>query len=106
MNKYQGRFKLADFRADAPKLMAAECSGFLVGADPRSERWQPCVRWAKMLRRQDHVITFNYDLVLEDLNSHIGVGDVRPMVVPTPAELVHNRIYSGSSAPSKTKHDE
>ncbi len=49
------------------RLLAAECSAFLVGADVDSEKWAPYRRWADKVERGDVVITFNYDLVPERL---------------------------------------
>lgn len=60
---------IADLRLQALKLAAAEVSGFLEGADPKLERWAPYRAWAESLDHTDTVLTFNYDLVLETLNS-------------------------------------
>ena len=49
------------------RALAAECSRFLIGAEPdESEAWLPYREWAKSLvSGRDTVITFNYDLVIE-----------------------------------------
>jgi hypothetical protein len=57
----------------ARRIMAAECSAFLVDNEPQQEgmmreRWFPYLRWARDLAHSDVVITFNYDLVLDLLN--------------------------------------
>ncbi len=54
----------------ARSMVAAECSAFLVDADPRTERWEPYVRWFQTLGPCDTVITFNYDRVIEKLEAH------------------------------------
>ncbi len=55
--------------AAARRLLAAECCSFLEGVDPDSERWSPYQRWLHevFVWREDTVVTFNYDLVLETL---------------------------------------
>jgi len=53
----------------AKRLVAGTCSAFLAGADPNTERWEPYVKWAKTLGSNDTIITFNYDCVLELLNT-------------------------------------
>jgi SIR2-like protein len=55
-------------RQVAKRLLALECAGFLRGADPTAEVWQPYDRWYDLLEAEDTVITFNYDRVLEMLN--------------------------------------
>jgi hypothetical protein len=54
-------------RAAARRLIAAECSAFLEGADIRREQWDPFRGWAKQLDSNDTIISFNYDRVLEML---------------------------------------
>jgi hypothetical protein len=53
----------------ARRLLAAECSMFLKGANPSTEKWEPYRRWSASLGGDDAVITFNYDLVPEILAS-------------------------------------
>lgn len=62
----------------AKRLVAAECSTFLVGADLKSETWLPYVDWARRLCRrtgeplyESTIITFNYDLIPELLEEKI-----------------------------------
>lgn len=55
----------------ARRLIAAECSMFLMQNAPPLETWQPYMDWATRLRdpeTNDTVITFNYDRVLEKLD--------------------------------------
>jgi hypothetical protein len=56
-----------ELRESARRLIAAECSSFLEGADVRREKWRPFRRWARMLGPNDTVVSFNYDRVLETL---------------------------------------
>jgi hypothetical protein len=59
---------LAAVRGMARRLVAAECSAFLRGTELGLERWGPYQHWAEYLvGERDHVVTFNYDLVLEHL---------------------------------------
>jgi hypothetical protein len=52
----------------ARRLIAAECCGFLVGADTRSEKWRPFVRWEReLVGPHDTIVSFNYDRVVETL---------------------------------------
>jgi hypothetical protein len=54
------------------RLLVAECSGFLVGANPHSERWSPYRRWVEQLvAPEDVIITFNYDLVVETIRGFV-----------------------------------
>jgi hypothetical protein len=55
----------------ARSMVAAECAAFLVGAEPKTERWYPHVRWFAGLGSSDTIITFNYDLVLERLDGYL-----------------------------------
>lgn len=66
---------LPSVAAAAKRLVAAECSTFLIDADLGSEAWLPYVDWSKRISRrsgkeptyESTIITFNYDLVLERL---------------------------------------
>jgi hypothetical protein len=59
----------------ARRIIAAECCSFLVGANTKSERWDPFHDWARQLRYRDTVITFNYDRVIESLDAnHLKVS--------------------------------
>ena len=49
----------------ARRYLAAVTHEFVDGADAGLERWQPYRAWAAQLQRSDHVISFNYDLVVE-----------------------------------------
>ena len=51
--------------AGAKRLVAAECAAFLRDANTKAEKWKPYVTWAGELQREDTVITFNYDRVVE-----------------------------------------
>jgi hypothetical protein len=57
------------------KYIAAVTHEFIAMSDPRTERWQPYRRWAaECIERRDHVITFNYDLVVEKASRNHGGG--------------------------------
>jgi hypothetical protein len=61
---------LLELRDAARRMLAVECSKFLLETDPKSERWEPYRTWRDVLRsgNDEHtVVTFNYDLVLETL---------------------------------------
>ena len=49
------------------RALAAECSRFLIGADPKTdELWMPYREWIRNLERdEDTILTFNYDRVVE-----------------------------------------
>ncbi len=55
----------------ARRLLAAECSAFLPSANEQSpsERWTPYRQWWKTVRLEQTIISFNYDLVVERLDS-------------------------------------
>jgi hypothetical protein len=63
-----------DMRSAARKLVAAECCAFLKDPNLAEERWQPYVSWAGEAKPTDAIVTFNYDRVLELLDS-FGVVD-------------------------------
>jgi hypothetical protein len=68
----------------ARRLLAAECSSFLHNANLDQERWQPFIRWARQVTKNDVVVTFNYDRVLELMIHDAEVarsGAVRMQVV-------------------------
>lgn len=65
--------QIRGLRDGARRLLAVECSKFLVHANPASERWEPYQEFRKVLRDKDPrnqhtIITFNYDTVLETLH--------------------------------------
>lgn len=62
----------------AKRMVAASCSAFLHGVTRDStrdkERWLPYQEWLACLTADDTILTFNYDLVVETMNSLIGNG--------------------------------
>jgi len=60
--------------------LAAETS-FASGVSLSSEAWQPYLTWARTLTRNDSIITFNYDLVLERLGEDQTVRNLGPETV-------------------------
>jgi hypothetical protein len=69
----------------AGRQMAAECCAFLTGADTRSERFAPYVRWAReLVQPGDSVLTFNYDLVPDRLASGSKLRVLAPSEAPQP----------------------
>lgn len=50
---------------EARRLMAAQCSAFMLNADEATERWSPFVQWARSLDKKHTVVTFNYDCATE-----------------------------------------
>jgi hypothetical protein len=92
------------------RAMAADCHLFLRGARPDiEERWIPFIRWARGLRGNHTVITFNYDLVPEILaaqkNTHLTP------IYPESVDPDHSPVFrqvadarSGSSAPVLKLH--
>jgi hypothetical protein len=84
--------QLPELSATARRLLAAECSGFMLNRDLTTEEWQPYLRWGRsVVKGQDVVITFNYDAVPETLVADTGVQfmdvllpgkEPRPTVAP------------------------
>lgn len=63
---------IARVAAAARRLLAAECNGFTQNADLDSEKYWPYVRWMKdLVGRNDAIITFNYDFLLELLGAAV-----------------------------------
>lgn len=68
----------------ARRILAIECSHFLRGADPTTERWQPYLMWGSRLGASDTVVSFNYDRVLEVLqNKCPSECNYYSIIVPT-----------------------
>jgi len=67
----------------AHRLMAAEVTAFLAEADPKLERWDPYLTWARSLTKKDTVLTFNYDRVPEILLEETGKLDIPHEFHPT-----------------------
>jgi hypothetical protein len=63
---------LNDLDRIARRALAAQCECFLFNRDPQQEEaWTPFLRWAKSLSpTTDALVTFNYDRVLEKLDSN------------------------------------
>ncbi len=68
-NRLERRIEAEALRDAARRLIAAECSAFLEGANFRSEKWKPFRRLAPLLRPNDTVVTFSYDRVIELLRN-------------------------------------
>jgi hypothetical protein len=66
-NFANGRVGVAELNAAARRLVAAECSLFLLDADTGREAWEPYLQWASGLGFKDTIVTVNYDLVPEKL---------------------------------------
>lgn len=69
------------------RSLAAECSAFLLELDPKDESWRPYDEWARGLQpRQDTIICFNYDRVLETLEDrvHGTLKSLLPIDCPNP----------------------
>jgi hypothetical protein len=68
----------------ARRALAIECSFFLRGADPSTERWSPYLSWARDFTGTETIISFNYDRVLELLKDKFR-GDINhyAIIVPT-----------------------
>ena len=55
----------------AKRLLAAECYAFTRFANQNTEKWRSYVAWASRLTKDDTIVTFNYDRVLEIINEHL-----------------------------------
>ena len=77
----------------ARRILAIECSHFLRGADPTTERWQPYLMWGSRLGASDTVVTFNYDRVLEVLQEKCR-DDCNYYSVIVPADDVASNVRS------------
>lgn len=69
-------------RREATRLVAAACSYFTrdVGHIAKQELWMPYLRWANQLQRDDVILTFNYDNVLDLMDPHLTQTKLRWMV--------------------------
>lgn len=61
----------------ARTYLAAVTHEFIASSSTSTERWQPYRRWVSQLdREQDHVVTFNYDLVVEKASEAEHPGQI------------------------------
>lgn len=65
------------------KRLAIETSDFLQHVPKESERWIPYDNWAKDLTKDDSIITFNYDLLVERVFNRKGLSLYRPTGQPS-----------------------
>jgi hypothetical protein len=105
----QGRWRstnvsIDDLRATARHLIAAECCAFLEGVDPTREQWKPFRKWARSLTRNDTIVTFNYDRVLELLReaqnadvSRVSGARGSSLYIVTPAQTADPADWKGST---------
>lgn len=91
--------ELADL---ARRLLAVECSQFLRGANPESERWQPYQTWSSDLNKTHTVVSFNYDRVIEMLGNRHATK-FYSVVVPTD-EVALSRVRHMGCAPVLKLH--
>lgn len=57
----------------ARRVLAAECSAFLIDNPTTLEHWIPYRNWAKTLNSKDTILTFNYDQVLERIKTNLKI---------------------------------
>lgn len=62
-----GTLGVREVAVAAKRLLVAESCGFLQDAEILTERWEPYRAWAKGLKANHTVVTFNYDCVVESL---------------------------------------
>jgi hypothetical protein len=86
------------------RALSIECSTFLSAADLKTERWLPYVLWASRLKKNDTVITFNYDRIPEllEMNSDRTFGPSRLSVIFPAKEdwAIDEKISSARAASS------
>jgi hypothetical protein len=72
-----------EYHKAARQHVALVCDVFLDGKNPRGERWDPYLRWAKTLDpKNDTVVTFNYDRVPDLIAAELGGLKVRTPCPP------------------------
>lgn len=71
----------------ARKLLAAVTHDFIAGTNTASERWHPYKRWAGELREQDEIISFNYDMVVENAHRAAVSKDIVRTMVGAPGRM-------------------
>jgi hypothetical protein len=100
----RGNPKAADFVGCGPLVdavryarlaVAADCEVFLRGAEPaQQERWRPYLRWARELRGNHSIITFNYDRVPDILAEQKGTR--LRIITPGQAESPKTQAFHAS----------
>lgn len=86
--------KLADA---ARRLLAIQCELFLEGTSVHTERWAPYVRWMRqLLQPGDTIITFNYDRVVEMLNSAITVPLPPAPITLSPSNVAVLKLHGST----------
>lgn len=90
-DRFSENFALCTRRA-----MAAECDSFLRDANPLiDEKWQPYRRWAGALHTDlDVVLSFNYDLVIEELGDKFDIRVPQSSRIPdrVPVFKLHGSV--------------
>lgn len=72
---------------DSIRAVAMECMFIDRAPDMDEEVWQPYIGWAEQLTNDDTIVTFNYDLVIENLASlKLPYGGLGPDSVVLPME--------------------
>jgi hypothetical protein len=77
---------IAEVSECARRLIAAETSAFMVGADPTLERWEPYLSFFYLFNPSDTIISFNYDLSLEFIDHHLTGTGQRRLHIVTPED--------------------
>jgi hypothetical protein len=86
--------ELRAVRNAARRMLAMECSRFLLNADIGSERWSPYRDWSgELLRKTGHshtIVSFNYDVVLEMLGMQdcVQLPGKSPLRIPAGLPLI------------------
>jgi hypothetical protein len=75
---------IGELAAASRRALAVDCSIFLRSAQLETERWSPYTHWARRLKPNHTVVTFNYDYVPELLAS---VEDTTLRVIKPTAEI-------------------
>jgi len=90
------RASAEEIAGGAKRLIAAECSAFLLGADLDSESWLPFISWAKKLDAMNTIITFNYDRVPELLEQKCNTLAVENPSLEEPCDVARVIKLHGS----------
>lgn len=101
---------LGQLSKNAKRLVAASCCTFLEGMDRQKarskERWLPYQQWLGLLRANDSILTFNYDMVVELLNPTVGSSGWAAHVVGvggSPSDREQDSMANAARLPSLFK---
>jgi hypothetical protein len=90
-------------RDNVLRCLAGECL-FTTHSSPASESWRPYFKWAAQLDKNDTIISFNYDVVLETLGAEKAALNLGAESVVVPKAWASEDFRAGRQTPILKLH--